>query len=193
MAKSTGGSGKPGASTPTKGPEPHGRLIDIAERSRTSPGTATAKAEGVWENRESLMKSLTSIRDSANEMLGRFTEGVSEGRQQTASKKPAPAKPAAGPAPGAKKPSQGGYGHDSRKAMAEVRQKPAADSRQEQEPEAASRTPAPLDGVTIRPPRSGVTIRPPRPALQFDRRGVGVTITDASVAGSIWTSTDDAP
>jgi hypothetical protein len=132
-SSSSGGSARPGASKRPGGTEPHGRLIDIAEDLGRLLGTATAKAEGVWENRESLMKSLTSIRDSANEMLGRFTEGISEGRQQTqtASKKSGPsrspagpaARPAAGPAPGAKKPSQGGYGHDSRKATAEEGQK----------------------------------------------------------------------
>jgi hypothetical protein len=76
-------------------PDTTARLNQIAEELGRFLGTATGKAENLYERRDELVKTLTGIRDSASKLIDRVGEGISEGRTA--------AKTAASKAKGAKK------------------------------------------------------------------------------------------
>ena len=56
------------------------RLTAIAEELGRFLGKAAGKAEHLYEQRDTVVKSLAGIRDSASQLLERFGVGVAKGR-----------------------------------------------------------------------------------------------------------------
>ena len=101
MAKKTGTTSRPAASesattsaestasstaTPEQDSATSDRLNAIAEELGRFLGKAAAKAENLYEQRDTVLKSLSGIRDSASQLLERFGSGVSKGRNGGAKK-----------------------------------------------------------------------------------------------------------